>query len=240
MTGMAMRGVDVAAMEVDSGAGGGGDSDHEVAGGGGDFEGEFHDLVHGEDLDGSRANAEQAGERAGSEHDGESERDMLGVVGVVAGCCGVGSGQAEFCGEGIGFGCRGLLRSAAVGGVGGVEEDDSEDDGDGVIGESDGEPGSEESAERGGDFEKHSDADVGEALADVGDGGPGGGCDDGDERGSDCIAEVDFEEENECGHDDDAAAEAGERAEQAGEERGSEEQRSERRKVHALFLMELW
>ena len=58
-------------------------------------------------------------------------------------------------------------------------------------------------------------------------------------RGSDGITEIHFEEEDERGHDDDAASEAGERAEQTGKERGSEEQRSERRKVHARFLMEL-
>ena len=53
-------GIDVPAMEIDAGAGCGGDSDHEVAGGGGDLEGEFHDLIHGEDFDGSGADAEQA------------------------------------------------------------------------------------------------------------------------------------------------------------------------------------
>ena len=106
---------------------------------------------------------------------------MLGVVGEVAGCCWVGSVELEFCGERVGFGRDELLRPALVGGVGGVEKDYSEDDGDGVIGESGGEPGSQESAERGGDFEKHSDADVGKALADVGNCRSGGGCDDRDE-----------------------------------------------------------
>ena len=85
-------GKDVATVEVDSSAGGGGDSDHEVAGGGGDFKWELHDLVHGEDLDGSGAYAEQAGKSAGTEHDGESEGDVLGVVGMVTGARGVGSG----------------------------------------------------------------------------------------------------------------------------------------------------
>ena len=58
-------GREVAAAEVESGAGGGGNADHEIAGGGGDFEGQAHGLVHGDDFDGAGADAEEAGEGSG-------------------------------------------------------------------------------------------------------------------------------------------------------------------------------
>src|SRR6266481_4940925 len=38
-------GIDVSAAEVNSGAGGGGYADHEIAGGGGNFKGDAHGLI---------------------------------------------------------------------------------------------------------------------------------------------------------------------------------------------------
>jgi len=231
------HGVDVAAGEIDAGAGGGGDADHEVTGGGGDFEGELHGLVHGEDFYGAGADAEEAGERSGAEHDSEAERDAGGGVLDFAAGVGVTAVEFEAGGEGVGGGGDVFCALAAEGGECGVEEDDAEDYGDPVAGDSGGEIGAEEGAEGGGDFEEHADADVGEAFADVGYGGSGGGGDDGDEGGSDGVADVYVEEEGEDGDDDDSATEAGESAQQAGEDRGAEEQGGEEEDGHVLSIV---
>jgi len=75
-----------------------------------------------------------------------------------------------------------------------------------------------------GDFEKHSDADVGEAFAHVGGCGAGGSGDDGDERSADGVADVYTECEGEEGDDNYAASEAGEGTEEASDERADEEE----------------
>ncbi len=77
---MASAGVDVAAIEIDAGAGGGGDADHEIAGGGGDLERDLHGLIHGQHFYRSGTDAEEAGERARAEHQAESRRDALHIV----------------------------------------------------------------------------------------------------------------------------------------------------------------
>ena len=72
--------VDVAAVEIDAGAGRGGDADHEIAGGGGDFERQAHGAVHGQDLHRAGADAQQAGKNAGNVHQAEAGRDVAHVV----------------------------------------------------------------------------------------------------------------------------------------------------------------
>lgn len=113
-----------------------------------------------------------------------------------------------------------------------IKKDEAEDDGYPVARYAGGEVGAEESAEGGGDFEEHADSDVGEAFADVGYRRSGRGCDDRDKRGADGVADVDFEEKGEHRHNDDASAEAGECAEQARQDRCSEEDRCEEDDAH--------
>src|SRR6185437_16357246 len=74
------RGIDVAAAQINASTGGGGNSYHEIAGGGGDLERDAHDVVHGQHLDGSRANAEQAGKDARTDHGGEAAGDIFNRV----------------------------------------------------------------------------------------------------------------------------------------------------------------
>src|ERR1700733_15228770 len=121
----------------------------------------------------------------------------------------------------------------AKAGDGRVEQHDAEDDADGLDGNHRRERGTDYRAERGRDFEEHADADVRESLADVGCGGAGGGRDDGYQRGADGIAQIDVEEQRQDRNDDNAAAEAGERAEQAGDDRGAENGESEGDDGHA-------
>ena len=73
-------------------------------------------------------------------------------------------------------------------------------------------------ADSSGDFEKHSDADIGEAFADVGGCGAGGSGDDGDERSADGVANVHAECEGEERDDDYAAAETCEGTEESGDQ----------------------
>jgi hypothetical protein len=67
-------------------------------------------------------------------------------------------------------------------------------------------------ADRGGNFKKHADADVGEALAHIGSRRARGCGDDRDERCADGVLHVDAERQRERGHNDHSAAKAGKRA----------------------------
>src|SRR6476620_3705097 len=72
--------VDIATVQINAGAGGGGDADHEVAGGGGDLEGNLHGLVHGENLHGAGADAQESGQSARPKHYAEARRHALDIV----------------------------------------------------------------------------------------------------------------------------------------------------------------
>ena len=72
ITGIARRGIDVAAAEMHAGAGGGGDADHETAGGGADLERQPHHLIERDDLDQAGADAEQSAEHSGEAHHAEA------------------------------------------------------------------------------------------------------------------------------------------------------------------------
>src|SRR5580704_18456396 len=72
--------INVAAVQVHARAGGRGNANHEVAGSGGDLEGNLHGLVHGQNLHGAGADAEQAGQCAGAKHDAEARGQPLNVV----------------------------------------------------------------------------------------------------------------------------------------------------------------
>ena len=103
--------------------------------------------------------------------------------------------------------------------IGGVEQDDTEYDSDGGDGQPCGEVGASESAGACGDFEEAADADVGEAFLDVCRGRAGGCGNHGDQRGSDGVANVDAEGDGQQRNDHHSAAQAGDGAEEAGDER---------------------
>src|SRR5208337_254124 len=140
------------AGEVDSGAGGGGDADHEIAGGGGNLEGDAHGLVHGEDLDRSRADAEQSGESAGAEHDRKAERDAMDGVGLQALDGGTGTIEAQEAGERVRVFVDGNGGLGSGGQVGRVEEDEAEDDGNGGSGDVTGDESSGDGTQGSGNF----------------------------------------------------------------------------------------
>ena len=95
ITGMATLRVDVSVFEIKSGAGRGGDADHEVAGGSGNLERNAHDAVHGDDFDSAGANAQQARKRARAEHHGEARRDIAHAVGLGLAVDGIGAAQPQ-------------------------------------------------------------------------------------------------------------------------------------------------
>ena len=153
--------------------------------------------------------------------------DALGdVVLLDAGAGREAALEFEAQGEGIGFFGDHFVMLAERG-PGGIEEHEAEDESDGVGGDPGGEPRPEESADGGGDFEEHSDADVGEALADIGGSGSRRSGDDGDERGTDGVMDVDVKEDGENRNDDHTAAESAERAEKASSNGAEEEDEGE-------------
>ena len=77
----------------------------------------------------------------------------------------------------------------------------------------------EQRAERRRNLKKHADSDVGETLMHVGRRRARRCGDHRDERRADGVTNVDFENEGEQGHEDYAAAQASERAHQAGDQR---------------------
>jgi hypothetical protein len=110
---------------------------------------------------------------------------------------------------------------------GGLQQHDSEDDGDGVGADVRRESRTYHRTDRSGDFKEHSDADVGIALAHVC-GSRSGRCrDDGDERCTDGVFEVDAERERKGGNHDDAATESGQRAQESSERRDGPDHDSE-------------
>ena len=103
-------GVDIAAIQVDAGAGGGGDADHEIAGGGGNFEGKLHGAVHGENFHCARANAQDAGQDSSCEHQAEASGNVGDVIGLHALRSREGAVEAEQGSDSIG-----LAGSAQIG-----------------------------------------------------------------------------------------------------------------------------
>ena len=99
-------------------------------------------------------------------------------------------------------------------------------------GDAGGEEGTEERAEGRSDLEKHADADVRVALADVGGGRSGAGGDDRDERRADGVAKIDVEDGGEQRDKDHATAEATQRADEAGENGADEDQGGEEGERH--------
>ena len=81
-----------------------------------------------------------------------------------------------------------------------------------------GQEGSEQRAERGGNFQKHADANVGESFFHIGGSGAGGGRDHGDQRGSDGVADIHVKEDGEQGHKHHTTAQAGERSQKSRDE----------------------
>jgi len=124
-------GIDVTASEIDSRAGGGGDADHEITGGSRNLEGDAHRLIHGQNLDGSRADAKQTGERARTEHEAEAKRDAVDCVMLFALAGGIGAIEMQKAGERVLWIIYGVSGLWTDGEVGGVNEDEAEDDGDG-------------------------------------------------------------------------------------------------------------
>ena len=99
--------------------------------------------------------------------------------------------------------------------VSGLNENQTENDGECVGADSPGKQGANNRADGGGDFKKHADADVGEALAHIGCRRARRSGDDRDQRGADGILDVDTQRESERGNHHDSAAKAGERAQKA-------------------------
>jgi len=62
-------GLDLATMKIDRAAGGGGDTDHEVAGSGADLERQPHEPIHGEDLDDAATDADHRAEHTRAAHE---------------------------------------------------------------------------------------------------------------------------------------------------------------------------
>ena len=122
--------VDVAAAEVDAGAGGGGDADHEVAGRRGHLERDAHGLVHGQHLEGARADAEQPRQDAGHEHQPEARRHAVDVIRLRPLRRGVAAVQTKPARQRVGTCPRSVLVARPARQVGGDEQHDAEDDGD--------------------------------------------------------------------------------------------------------------
>ena len=131
---------------------------------------------------------------------------------------GVARVHAQAASQPVGAARAVLVAQAPCGEISRAKEHDAKRDGDGGVGQARGERGAGQSPEGRGHLEEHADADVGETLADERRGGAGGGGDDGDERCADGVADVDAERQREHRDDDHAAAEAGQRAEQAGDD----------------------
>ena len=71
-----------------------------------------------------------------------------------------------------------------------------------------------------GELKEHSDADVGDAVFDVDGARAAGDGDDGDDGGGNGAFDGHVKEDGEDGYDDDAAAEAGDGADDSADERG--------------------
>src|SRR5208282_6113283 len=142
-------GIDVSAAEVNAGARGGSDADHEVAGGRRNFEGDPHGLIHSKYLDGSGADAEQSGKRARAEHKAEAGGNMLDVVTALACEIGETAVHPQTGGERI-WGQIALVQRARLAGkICRVEQDGAEDDRQGAGRNAGGQEGSEQRAEGG-------------------------------------------------------------------------------------------
>ena len=96
--------------------------------------------------------------------------------------------------------------------------------------------GAHQRAERRGDLKEHADANVREAFAHVSGGGARRRRDNRDERGADGVAQIDVEQQREHRHNHHAPAQAGERTEQAGQNRGAEDGKGEGENGHARRL----
>src|SRR5664280_883549 len=229
-------GVDVAAAQVDAGAGGGGDADHEVGGGGGDLERDVHGVVHRQHLDRPRADSEQPRKRAGHRHQAEAGRHTLDVVGPLAAQAGEAAVEAQPHREAVRLGRERDLVVGPTGKERGVEQHDAEHDRDHRGGEAGRQGGAQQRAERRRDFQEHADPDIREPLLDERRGGPRRGGYDGHEGGSDGVPDVDTERKGEKGHDDDAAAETGQRTEKARHQRTGPHQQREDEVVQEPLL----
>src|ERR1700727_701481 len=144
--------------DINPGAGGSRNADHEVAGGGGDLEGQTHGLVHSQYFDSARADAEQSRETASEEHDAKTRGDTLCHVGFEATFSGIFAFKPQPIGESAGMLRRNVLMMAAEAGDGGIEQHNAENDADGLGGDHRGKEGADQRTESGGDLEEHADA----------------------------------------------------------------------------------
>ena len=73
---------DDAALDIDDGRGTGRDTHHKVGGGGAHLEGHLHQAVHGQHLEHSRPDAEDARQHTRHIHDAETASDVAQLVGL--------------------------------------------------------------------------------------------------------------------------------------------------------------
>jgi len=164
---------DVAPAQIDAGTGRCGHSDHEVAGGGRYLEGDSHGLVHGQHLERSRADSEQAGENAGADHQAKTQWDAMHMVRVRACWTGIGRVEPEPAGDRVRPCIRGRIEPGPTGQISRHDKNDAKDDGNGPGHDHTGEIGAKQGTQGGADFQQHADADVGKPLFHIGGGRPG-------------------------------------------------------------------
>src|SRR6185503_1855116 len=102
--------IDVTAAKINARAGGGGNTDHEIAGGCRDLEWNLHRLVHRDYFQSAGTNPEESGKSARAEHNAEAGGDVIDVV--VADAIGIGKAAVHLklgrqgIGRLVGFGSR--------------------------------------------------------------------------------------------------------------------------------------
>src|SRR6202043_905106 len=124
--------IDVAAVQINAGAGSRSDADHEIAGRCGNLERQAHGAVHRQDLHGAGADPQPSGEDSGNEHYGETCRNAAHVVGPQPVRSGIRSVHPESSCQLVRLARIARLRRRTKGGIGRGWEDEAEDDGDGV------------------------------------------------------------------------------------------------------------
>jgi hypothetical protein len=178
-------------------------------------------VIHGQDLDCSRANAEQARQKARDPHDAEARGNVLCDVGPGAIFSGVISTQAKLFGQRIWRVGRDIMLTAKATPCR-VKKGDAKNNADGAGGNASGEVGTCHGAESGCHLKKHSDAHIGKAFPDVRDSGTGRSGDHRNEGSTDGVTKIDVEEQGEHGDDDHATTQTGERTDESGKCRGKQ------------------